>query len=1402
TSAASLLQAAVNPLNDKDYFSFTNAAGEQVIESYAAIRSGQYTLVYETGMAADHMEAIDRSVGGASFYFDLYRDGQPVISNVSGINHAAPPAVDKAELQILVIKARAMENTGYPQDVWEYFRSVLSTAETVLAAEEADQPQIDDARNLLAAAIEAMEDLAIDKSELQALIDAAESLENKGYPAGLWADFQTALQAARSILDNAYATKAQEYAARVDLWEAMAAIDAVETGGFHGECLSLNPGMTERDLGFSWYSDWEEQAASYVRIARKDAMNGGVFPDVYLSVSGETGNASTGKIWHTAEVSGLAPDTEYVYRVSNDGLRYSEVYSFKTGGAGDFRFIAVGDPQVDGGFQDEFSFYTPVTTAEGWADTVNRAVQHVPDARLIASVGDQVEAGSNEVLWTDFFAPSALRSLPLALTAGNHDSGENLDWHFCTPGNKASGNYWFKYGNAFFVVLDTSGRADASTIGEYITRFDATLEAAAEARSDTDWLFIIHHKSTASPGAHRNEADVRAFAAAIEDLADKYHVDFVLAGHDHLYSRSYFIYNHEKVESVDYTKDTVADPEGTVYFGLNTASGGKYYPVADGEWYTNVAIQTYVPNYTVVDVREDRVSFRTYRTDSDEAIDTYTVIQTLDKQPQNAPAGLSGQRPASEGAKGRIIGTSDGMEYSMDGQVWQSCGDGYTELAPGVYYVRYKGNASFFAGAAVSVTVPVYSSGTGEPEDPQPGPVILTVYDGDTPKKEFTQSDLDRMAQVTNPYSAVNTWPAYSEFYGVTGIPLMSLFAMAGVNPSDEQEIRFYATDGFYTTLKMSDLTAPRYYFDSNGNRGAAVPPVISQGDNGWSLYFGQRTAREQIRQAYVDRLERIVIGAYADQWGSVIADPVSGSTVKAGDPIRLILPPGSGDAKIYYTLDGSEPTIYSTMYNETADRWFSQKGISENPPIETPAGIDALTVSARIIGIGRSDGEIMEFHYVVSESAAGGNPDETGGTGGTGGFGSLSAPGTVILNANAVPLAEAGSAAVSFTVDDLRERIEEAVSGEANGVLALEINTADYTTSVAATLPAESVKTMIDKGLSILTISSGLGSNSFDLAALQSMYAQGEGDSFELVIRIVDVSTLSKELQEVVEGRLLYQIEVLRNGKPITSFGAGRVMTRIPYTLPPGRSGYGIRVWYLSTEGELSEVECEYNRIQSYIQFMWNRLAYYMIDYDEEKAAAALAANPFEDVAEGAWYYDVVLYAYTRNLMTGTSAEPMLFSPNASLTRGMAVSILHRLAGGDTGYPGSFKDVAADRWYADAVNWAAAKGIVAGYGDGRFGPDDSITREQFAAILRNYADYLHIDTVDSGYQPAVYSIPANYTDAGEVSAWAMDAMRWANGQGLINGRTLNTLAPKDTATRAEAAAIFQRFLEGMSEDS
>ena len=179
-------------------------------------------------------------------------------------------------------------------------------------------------------------------------------------------------------------------------------------------------------------------------------------------------------------------------------------------------------------------------------------------------------------------------------------------------------------------------------------------------------------------------------------------------------------------------------------------------------------------------------------------------------------------------------------------------------------------------------------------------------------------------------------------------------------------------------------------------------------------------------------------------------------------------------------------------------------------------------------------------------------------------------------------------------------------------------------------------------------------------------------------------------------------------------------------------------------------------------------------------------SASRYTDVKKTDWFYGDVEYVSVHGLMDGVGNGK--FAPVQSTSRAMIVTILWRLEGKPApDAQMTFRDVPARQWYTEAIGWAAENGIVTGYSAQTFGPTDSVTREQLAAILYRYASY-------KGYDTTARADLSRFVDSSKVSFWAQEALSWANAAGLVNGMPGNLLAPQGTADRSQTAAILHRF--------
>lgn len=194
------------------------------------------------------------------------------------------------------------------------------------------------------------------------------------------------------------------------------------------------------------------------------------------------------------------------------------------------------------------------------------------------------------------------------------------------------------------------------------------------------------------------------------------------------------------------------------------------------------------------------------------------------------------------------------------------------------------------------------------------------------------------------------------------------------------------------------------------------------------------------------------------------------------------------------------------------------------------------------------------------------------------------------------------------------------------------------------------------------------------------------------------------------------------------------------------------------------------------------------------EEPDTPLGDLPFVDVPSDAWYADAVESVVNAGLMNGTS--PTTFSPNSTTDRAMLVTVLYRLEGSPAVTKlADFTDVADGTWYTDAVAWGAANGIIDGYGNGKFGPLNPVTREQTATILYRYVSY-------KGRDVSERSALSGYVDGDAVGDWALEAVEWAVADGLISGTNTNAILPRGYATRAQIAQILARLYENLMNTS
>ena len=350
-----------------------------------------------------------------------------------------------------------------------------------------------------------------------------------------------------------------------------------------------------------------------------------------------------------------------------------------------------------------------------------------------------------------------------------------------------------------------------------------------------------------------------------------------------------------------------------------------------------------------------------------------------------------------------------------------------------------------------------------------------------------------------------------------------------------------------------------------------------------------------------------------------------------------------------------------------------------------------------------------------------------------------------------------------------------------ANGIsVELDVTMPKGTASLTATLTRSSLDSLVSAGVSSLEINGSLVQVSFDKKALAEIQKQSSGN---ISIAIAPKTNLSDAAKKLIGTRPIYDITVgYGSGKSVSSFGGGVATVSIPYTLGKNEAVGGLYGVYVDAKGNANRIAgSTYDTNSGCVIFTTTHFSQYGIGYTAPTAK-------FTDISTH-WAKESVDYVVGRGLLSGTSDTA--FSPNSSMTRGMLVTALGRLAGVDTkAYTGnSFTDVNADSAYRPYIEWAYSKGIIQGIGGGQFAPDRAITREEIAAIFANYAKA-------TGYTLPITREASVYADASSIGSAYRDAVKAMQQAGIMMGVSDNQFNPKGNATRAEVSSMLGRYIK------
>ncbi|MEA4933648.1 MAG: chitobiase/beta-hexosaminidase C-terminal domain-containing protein, partial [Lawsonibacter sp.] len=460
------------------------------------------------------------------------------------------------------------------------------------------------------------------------------------------------------------------------------------------------------------------------------------------------------------------------------------------------------------------------------------------------------------------------------------------------------------------------------------------------------------------------------------------------------------------------------------------------------------------------------------------------------------------------------------------------------------------------------------------------------------------------------------------------------------------------------------------------------------------------------------------------------LASP-NGGSFSGTQTVTLTCP--TAGAEVYYTTDGSTPTSGSTKY--TASFTIS----------------DTTTVKAIAVKDGMNSSAVLTVTFTKYSG---------GGT--SGGGATVTTPGITVPVSTGKGHVEAkasvkdNTAIVSMTDAQIKEI---ATGAETTGTMKIDVSGLEVE---AVIIPANVVTAANDtSGSTGLAVALPTGTVTLDKAALASVVGKGD---IKFSVETVDNEKLTEPQKSALGNQsstaLVVDVNVFVNGTQTSTFGDGRNTVSVPYTPKSGENTDSITVWFIKDDGTIEPKNGTY--ANGNVTFTTEHLSQYLI-----------VSFPFADVAEDAWYYGSVAYAYNNVLFAGTGAAT--FSPETSMTRQMIWMVLARM---DGKMPADM-DAARD--------WAIENGISDGTN-----PTNSITREQMATILYRYAQYKGYDITQGGMAIR------EFTDYDSVSEYALPALAWTVNAGLMQGSN-NNIMPSSSATRAQVATILQRFCQNVA---
>ncbi|MGO3885919.1 MAG: GH92 family glycosyl hydrolase [Mycetocola sp.] len=429
----------------------------------------------------------------------------------------------------------------------------------------------------------------------------------------------------------------------------------------------LHVGSDETERNLTFYTDREVPAQ--VQIAPVSARTGNTFPEAEARIlDADTHATRDGRFSNQVVIDELSEDTSYLYRVGNSEMGWSRSYELWTGTFDQsYSFVYLTDAQIgaSGSWQND---------RDRWAASLDQIDDNERDASMIVSGGDQIETHRSEDEYASLIAPELLTTVPFQATIGNHDNqSDQFNSHFFTPNRsdthgyeaqegRAGGDYWYTYNGVLYLNLNTNARSANEEDHVAFLR-----EVMAEQGDSASWVVVVMHHSLYSAAFHSVEQDVIERRQALAPVFSELGVDLVLAGHDHIYTRSYLMDGTTPVgdrAAQEESGVTLTAEEGQVlYVTGNSASGSKFYGLDASSPEAAVKDQSNQPQYTDVDVSPSALTLTTYQTMDRTVIDEVTLTRAGGDEV--APV-FAGVESSTEVAQGQSFEPLAGVSASDD----------------------------------------------------------------------------------------------------------------------------------------------------------------------------------------------------------------------------------------------------------------------------------------------------------------------------------------------------------------------------------------------------------------------------------------------------------------------------------------------------------------------------------------------------------------------------------------------------------------------------------------------------------------------------------------------------------------------------------------------------------------